>query len=106
MFLIKKDIDILCINESKLNKEEGNAHLVFDGYNCFHLPRKVNPSAGGGVCMFLKNSLIYNEINLSSFHENKVEVIGIELELADKKLAVFSYYSPYAVSETFFYFLN
>ena len=52
------DPDIVSIQELKLNQEQANLYLSFDGYIVHYKPRKINPTNGWGVAVIVKNSII------------------------------------------------
>ena len=47
LFLEEFQPDIMSIQEVKLNQEQANLFLRFDGYNVHYKPRKLNPEYGG-----------------------------------------------------------
>ena len=57
LFLEEFDPDIISIQELKLNQEQANLYLSFDGYTVHYKPRKINPTKGGGVAIVIKNSI-------------------------------------------------
>lgn len=56
-----KSLDIICLNEVKLNLEEANLRLNFDGYQMYIKPRPQNPSFGGGVAVLVKDSIVHKK---------------------------------------------
>ena len=63
--------DIVSIQELKLNQEQVNLYLNFDGYTVQYKPRKLNPTKGGSVAVVIKiyiaNSVI---VGLDDSKEN------------------------------------
>ena len=52
-----KDIDILAINETKLDAtiKDGEVHLP--GYGVVHKDRESNGRNGGGVCIYIRSNI-------------------------------------------------
>ena len=60
------NVDILQINESKLDSTVHNDEVYIPGFEIVRKDRKVNGRNGGGVCTYLRTNLIYqirNDIN-------------------------------------------
>ena len=45
---------LVSIQEVKMNQEEVNLSLRFDGYVVHYKPREINPEFGGGICYYCR----------------------------------------------------
>lgn len=54
LLVLNNNIDILCLNETKIDQEIGNSEIHIDGYNIY---RKDRNRHGGGVAIYSKESL-------------------------------------------------
>jgi exonuclease III len=57
IFMDNSKIDILSINEPKLDSSISNSEIHLSGYDVVRLDRKVNGRSGGGVCMYIRSNL-------------------------------------------------
>ena len=62
--LSAEKFDIGCICETKVNSNIYDAEISFDGFQIFRSDRRSG-KIGGGFCVYVKNSMIAN--NLSDF---------------------------------------
>ena len=80
------DIDILCINETKL-KPSKQVNLY--GYSC--IARKDRPTTGGGVAIYAKTILNVEQIN----YPTNEELVIVELKTnRNQKINIISIYNP------------
>ena len=78
LFLSDNDADIVCLNELKLNEQECNKSLRFDGYRAFARPRAGDSASyGGGVCVLVREFI---QVNDWSF-DDEAEAISISISL-------------------------
>ena len=87
--LISKYIpDIISLNETFLKPKN---NFSIEGYNIFRTDR--TNTKGGGSALCIKNNIKGSEIlmNIDILNDN---VTGFLLESVDKKIAIFSIYSP------------
>ena len=71
MLLHHNKIDILALNETKLDETSSKCHIEIDGYNHERYDRNRH---GGGVCIYLKSSF-----NVPS-HQDGLELISLEIK--------------------------
>jgi hypothetical protein len=91
LFLEEFKPDVMSIQEIKMNQEQANLKIRFDGYSTLYKPRKANPEMGGGVVLLIKDTIVHSEItNLSGELDN----IGIRVETNDFSFNLISLYSP------------
>ena len=57
IFMVNCKIDILCINETKLDSSVSNSEIYLSGYDVVRLDRNVNGRNGGGVCIYIRSNL-------------------------------------------------
>lgn len=81
-FLHKFNVDILLINETKLLKHD---NINIKGYKNYRKDGEGN-NRGGGVAIFIKNSLSHQEFHINT----TLEVIAIEIS----DMLIITYYSP------------
>ena len=77
VFMVNSKIDILCINETKLDSTVMDGEIHLPGYEIVRLDRKLNGRNGGGVCIYLRSNLNYRiRVDLSS---EDLEILIVEL---------------------------
>ena len=59
-FIYDSNIDILAIDETKLDTTILNNEIHLSGYEIIRKDRYVNGRNGGGVCIYIHNSLNYH----------------------------------------------
>ena len=52
-FMVNCKIDVLCINETKLDSSVSNSEIYLSGYDVVRLDRNVNGRNGGGICVYI-----------------------------------------------------
>ena len=72
--MVNKPLDILAINESKLDQNDSNNSMVLSGYI---LERRDRDKQGGGVCVYLRNSINYKR--RLDLEDNDLEMIVLEI---------------------------
>ena len=100
----KAPIDILCIDETKLNDSFSDAQFLIENY---HFPpfRKDRNNNGGGKMVFIRKELIAKQIQ--HFQINSTETIWIELIISKKKWCIiFTYRPPIFDKGSFFHELT
>ena len=100
-FLKRNKPDIFLIQELKLNNEQANLRLRYEGYSTYHKIRNTNPQYGGGVAILINEKISHTQILNLDF---SLELIGLRLEINNLILDVFSYYNRPGdiISKTFF----
>jgi exonuclease III len=89
-YLQNENVDILCLNEVRIQNEIFLNHLLADlKYTYTAKIRKKN--SGGGVAILVKDGIEYEELKLENFEEE--EVICIKIRIDNKmSLHIISYY--------------
>ena len=77
IFMYDTNIDILAINETKLDNSILNNEVHLDGYEIIRKDRYTNGRNGGGVCIYVHNNLNYR-IRNDLMNEN-LEFLMIEI---------------------------
>ncbi|KAJ8031441.1 hypothetical protein HOLleu_24631 [Holothuria leucospilota] len=93
--------DIIAISETWLNLDSNTALYELDGYDMFHVDRSNR--RGGGVAVYVKNSLAYKVIDKMCTEINDVlEFVSIEICVKNKKNVIVSclYRQPGSSTET------
>jgi exonuclease III len=80
VFLSNNKLDVLAINETKLDDSIPDVELYIYGYDLIRRDRNRN---GGGVCFFVKSSINYT--------------IRLDLRLKSWKTSVLKYIKPVAI---------
>nr|XP_055025620.1 uncharacterized protein LOC129415608 [Misgurnus anguillicaudatus] len=75
--LTKSNLDFLCLSETWLKANSPSAAITVPGYQI--LRRDRAKSKGGGVMIYIKNSILYEEINLA---DCDLECIGLKIILS------------------------
>ena len=92
-FVNKFSPDIIVINETKCNNYTAYKFLQIINYKLIHKEREKDIKNGtGGVAIFIKNSLDFEETDI--FDDIKLELIAIKIKTIDKKeIFIISYYN-------------
>ena len=90
-FLLNDDVDIIIIQETKLDNTFPNGQFLLEGY----LPpfRKDRDSRGGGVLVFVKDNIPAKVLN-NHILPNDIEGILVELNMKNNKWLLFGTYHP------------
>ena len=101
LVMINQPLDILAINESKLDDNDSDNMLSLHGYT---LVRRDRNKKGGGVCVYLRDSLSFKR--LYEFEEQNLELIALEIQKPNSKPFLFTawYRPPKLDSQCFKYF--
>ena len=59
VYMNTSKIDVLTINETKLDSTIQNSEIYLSGFEIIRKDRKVNGRNGGGVCIFLRSNINY-----------------------------------------------
>lgn len=91
--LIASKIDILAINESKLDPSVSNNEISILGFEIVRKDRNINGRFGGGVCLYIRNNLNFNLVeNLSN---DRLELITVEITLPhSRSFLISTWYRP------------
>lgn len=89
-YLVNKPIDIISVNETRLDDSIGNAEVDIQGYNLY---RKDRCRSGGGVAIYVRDLL--NVKDGSQFVPNSIEAVCIEIiKPKTKPFLITSIYRP------------
>ena len=75
IFLSLHKIDILAINENKLDSSITSNEIHISGFDIARRDRTFNSRHGGGVCIFIKNNLNYRLRN--DLQSENLELLAI-----------------------------
>ena len=82
-------VDILAINETKLDNSFPNVQFIIQGYTLFRRDRNAN---GGGVILYIRSDLPCRRLtNMESSH---IEAIVAEIHIKKQKWVVIAAYNP------------
>ena len=59
VYISSRKIDILCINETKLDHTINDQEVSLPGFEIVRRDRKVNGRNGGGVCLYIRSNINY-----------------------------------------------
>ena len=59
IYISSRKIDILCINETKLDHTINDREVCLPGFEIARRDRKVNGRNGGGVCLYIRSNIYY-----------------------------------------------
>ena len=76
LLLTDLNIDILCLNETKLDSTICDSQLLINGYTFI---RRDRTRHGGGLGIYVRNSLKHRIVN--DLLSNEVEVLWLEISL-------------------------
>ena len=99
-FVNKAPIDILCIDETKIDESFPDSQFFIENYQ-FPPYRRDRNSKGGGKIVYVRQGLISKR--LKSFESKNIETICIELTISKKKWCIlFAYRPPNFEKKSFF----
>ena len=101
--IVRKNLDILVINETKLDDNFPTAQFLLDGYREPY--RKDRTKNGGGVLVYVKEDIPSKELPRYSLPDD-IEGIFFEINLRKTKWLMFGSYHPPHKSQPNDYFLN
>ena len=90
-FCFKTEVDILWIDETKIDLSYSDSQFHIDGYQ-FPPFRKDRNKHGGGKIVYVRNGIIAERIK--QFEEGFGETICLEFTLSKKKWCVLFVYRP------------
>ena len=83
-----QEFEIICVCETWLDANISNTDVALEDYQLF---RKDRNRHGGGVAIYVKNSIPVKEIDLLF---DGLESVGIEIIVSNKKIAIICCYRP------------
>ena len=75
VFLANKPLDVLAINESKLDLVDSDRIVNLEGYN---IVRRDRNKHGGGVCFYLRNTITFSR--QYQLENDDLELIALEIQ--------------------------
>lgn len=91
--LIAYKIDILAINETKLDPSVSNNEINIPGFEVVRKDRNRNGRYGGGVCIYIRNNLNFNMVK--DLCDDRLEMITIEITLPhSRSFLISTWYRP------------
>ena len=93
IFTSSTKIDILCINETKLDSTITDQGVCLPGFEIVRRDRSVNGRYGGGVCIYIRSNIIYkirHDLLLETLENLIVEV----KKPRSKSILVSTWYRP------------
>ena len=98
-FLIKDNIDILVVTETKIDESFPENQFAIQGFSKpFRLDRNAN---GGGILIYVREDIPCKELNLHTF--DGIEGIFIEINLRKCKWLLFGTYHPPSQSDRYYF---
>ena len=99
-YFIKDEIDILLINETKLDESFPTAQFSIEGFSKLHrLDRNEN---GGGILLYVKEN-IPSKILSKHYFSCDMEGIFIEINLRKVKWVLFGTYHPPSQNDQYYF---
>ena len=89
--LKKSSLEIICVDETKLDEGFPESQFQIDGYQ-FPLFRRDRDKHGGGKVVYIKEGLMVNRIK--EFETNRSETICLELTISNKRWFIIYTYRP------------
>ena len=92
MLLRENKIDILALNEAKISETVCDSLIIIEGYNHEHYDRNRH---GGGVLVYIKDTITYDRILDSDLEPNSLETVNIQIKpKCAKPFAIIAWYHP------------
>lgn len=77
LFLSTASIDILAVNDTKLDHTISSDEIHIPGFDLVRKDRVINRRNGGGVCFYIKTNLNFNV--REDLNDDALEVLSVEL---------------------------
>jgi len=92
LFLEQFQPDIVSLQEVKMNQEQSNLFLRFDGYKVYYKPRSTgDPECGGGTAVIVKETVDHSRI---TDLDKDSDHVGVKIETVDFCFNLVSLYAP------------
>ena len=92
MLLRENKIDILALNETKISETVCDSLISIEGYNHEHYDKNRN---GGGVLVYIKDTITYDRIFDSDLEPNSLEVVSTQIKpKCAKAFVIIAWYCP------------
>ena len=99
--LKKSSLEIICVDETKLDEGFPESQCKIDGYQ-FPPFRRDRDKHGGGKVVYIKEGVMVNRIK--EFETNRSETICLELTISNKKwFIIYAYRSPNETNKKVFF---
>ncbi|CAB4023001.1 RNA-directed DNA polymerase from transposon BS [Paramuricea clavata] len=90
ILITEMNFDILCINETRIDKKIKNSEIGLQGYD---LTRRDRNRRGGGVAIYIRNTIPY--VERSTIIPENVEAVCIEVRKPNAKpILILTWYRP------------
>ena len=96
--MIKDNIDILLLSETKLDETYPSGQFEIDGYKSIRLDRNCH---GGGIMFFVRDDLPCKELKLHNLPKD-IEGIFIEITIRKMKYLIMGAYNPHKDKISYF----
>ena len=98
--IVKNNLDILIVSESKLDHTFPDKQFSMDGYRTIRHDRELNGQIGGGIIIFIREDIPCKELK---FHPDKeIEGFFLEINLRKTKWLIMAGYNPKKEDITYF----
>lgn len=89
--LEEQSVDILVLNETKLDVNDDQSLLEFDNYHCLRRDRKKQGRGlGGGIIVYIKESLLISNVEVHDLNE----IISLTFRTNGQDLGLIACYRP------------
>ena len=104
VLLVDKPIDVLSINETRLDDLVADSDVYISGYEIVRRDRSINGRFGCGVCFYIRTNINYSL--LSELSIDQLENLSVEIRKPNSKSLLIStwYRPPNSTVEIFTYF--
>lgn len=93
VFMTSQKIDILALNETKLDATIRDNEIHLPGFDVIRKDRSANGRNGGGVCLYIRNNLNYRV--RTDLQHDKLEFLSVEIiNPHSKPFVVATWYRP------------
>ena len=92
MLLRDNNIDILALNETKIDHIVSDSLISIDGYVHERCDRNRH---GGGVLIYIKDTIIYDRLDISKIEVDSLETVTIQIKpKCAKPFVIIAWYRP------------
>ena len=93
VFLNDQNIDVLAINETRLNESIFDQEVKVQGYDIIRCDRSKNGRFGGGVCFYIRSDISYSI--RSDLYSQLLKMMSMEIRKHNfKPFVITSWYRP------------
>ena len=93
ILLSNQCVDMLAVNETKLDGSICDNEVTVEGYNIIRRDRSANGRSGGGICFYIRSNINY--LLQEDLIMDRLEMLSMEVrKLSPKPFVITTWYRP------------